>query len=163
MPVTKPISQTPLPPADDIADADGERILNFWQALDKAREIGGQLIYSGPYWVRDAMSEYLTFLGDRGQLIRLRIDKHVLPVLGDEHVGQLTSEQIRAWHNGMVKVGAGEEAERKSKVSANRILATLRSALNLAFKEGKVANDSAWRRVSLFQERRKVQDPLPQP
>jgi integrase len=99
--------------------------------------------------VRDAISDYLTFLGDRGHLIKFRIDKHILPAIGDELVAELTSERLRAWHNGMVRTG-DPEADRKSKVSANRMLATLKSALNLAFREGKVANDAAWRRVSLF-------------
>jgi integrase len=135
--------------ADDIAEADGTTVLSFWQAQDKAREAGVQLVYSGPYRVQDAMADYLIFLGDRGHLIKFRIDKHVLPALGDELVGHLTSERIRAWHNSMVRAG-DPEAERKSKVSANRMLATLKSALNLAFREGKVPNDAAWRRVSLF-------------
>jgi integrase len=136
--------------ADDINDADGTVILTFFQAQDKARELGGKLAYSGPYRVQDAVDDYLTFLGDRGQIIRYRIAKHISPALGDQLVGELTSERIRAWHNGMVKTGADAEAARKSKVSANRMLATLKSALNLAFREGKTPNDSAWRRVSLF-------------
>ncbi len=41
--------------ADDIADADGTVILNFWQAQDRAREIGGKLVYAGPYRVQDAV------------------------------------------------------------------------------------------------------------
>jgi integrase len=124
-------------------------VLNFWQAQEKAREIGGQIVYSGPYRVKDAIADYLTFLGDRGHLIEYRINKHIVPHLGEELVGQLTSERIRAWHNSMVR-GGDEEIERKSKCSANRMLATLKSALNLAFREGKAANDTAWRRVSLF-------------
>jgi integrase len=100
--------------------------------------------------VQDAVDDYLLFLGDRGSLIKFRIAKHISPKLGGELVQELTSDTIRRWHNGMVRAGAGDEAERKSKVSANRMLAVLKSALNLAFKEGKVANDSAWRRVSLF-------------
>jgi integrase len=135
--------------ADDITDTDGTVVLNFWQAQDRAREIGGYLVYSGPYRVKDAIADYLTFLGDRGHLIEYRINKHILPKLSDALVAELTSESIRAWHNGMTRAGEDEEA-RKSKVSANRMLATLKSALNLAFRESKVANDAAWRRVSLF-------------
>jgi hypothetical protein len=77
--------------------------------------------------VKDAIADYLTFLGDRGHLIKFRLDKHVLPALGEELVGQLTSERIRAWHNSMVR--GADEAQRKSKVSANRVLAALKSAL----------------------------------
>ena len=135
--------------ADDIADADGTTILTFWQAQDRAREIGGKLVYSGPYRVQDAVTDYLAFLGERGRLIEFRIRKHILPALGDTMVDRLDAKAIRDWHNGMVRAG-DPEAERKSKVSANRMLSTLKSALNLAFREGKVPNDVAWRRVTLF-------------
>jgi integrase len=136
--------------ADDIADADGTVVLNFWQAQDKAREIGGKLVYSGPYRVQDAVDDYLTFLGDRGWEIEYRIRKHILPALGGELVAELSADRLRAWHNSMVKASDDPEIQRKSKVSANRMLATLKSALNLAFREGKAANDVAWRRVQLF-------------
>ena len=65
--------------ADDIADADGTVVLNFWQAQDKAREIGGKLVYSGPYRVQDAVTDYLTFLGERGRLIEFRIREAYSP------------------------------------------------------------------------------------
>jgi integrase len=39
---------------------------------------------------------------------------------------------------------------RKRKVSANRCLAILKAALNLAFREGKAASDTEWRRVAMF-------------
>jgi integrase len=136
--------------ADDIADADGTTVLSFWQAQEKAREIGGQLVYSGPYRVQDAVADYLTFLGDRSKVIGGRIQKHIVAKLGDELVEELTADTIRRWHNSMVKTDADPEATRKSQVSANRMLATLKSALNMAFREGKVSVDVAWRRVQLF-------------
>ena len=51
--------------ADDIEDADGDRILNFWQAQDRARARGGELVYSGPYRVRDAIAAYRETLEGR--------------------------------------------------------------------------------------------------
>ena len=53
--------------ADDIEDADGDQVLNFWQAQEKAREIGGKLVYSGPYRVQDALDAYLDHLGPRSE------------------------------------------------------------------------------------------------
>jgi integrase len=137
--------------ADDIVDADGTVVLNFWQAQERAREIGGKLSYAGPYRVLDAVADYMTYLGDRNRLIGGRIKKHIIPNLGDELVDQLTSDKIRAWHNGMVQSSKDDpEVERKSKVSANRMLATLKATLNLAFREEKTSSDKAWRRVTLF-------------
>src|SRR5262245_45869066 len=68
--------------ADDVADADGRYILNFWQAQDKARQVGNKIAYAGPYRVNDAIEDYLTYLGGRGEGTKQRMHKHVLPVLG---------------------------------------------------------------------------------
>jgi integrase len=135
--------------ADDTADADGTHVLTFFQAQERARETGSKLVYAGPYRVKDAIDDYLAFLGDRSKSIAGRIRKHVAP-LDDVLVEQLTADMIRRWHNSMVKPSKDLEIERKSKVSANRVLATLKSALYLAFKEDKCSNFMAWRRVDLY-------------
>jgi integrase len=156
--------------ADDTGDADGLNVLTFWQAQDRARELAGKKVYGGPYRVRDAVEAYLTYLGDRatGYDGRIRFEKHVLPVMGDEHVGELTAEQIREWHRDLAqslplipkkRTGISTrqidlddpEQARKRQVSANRVLAILKAALNMAFRDGKVSSDSAWRRVEPFE------------
>ncbi len=135
--------------ADDLVDADGTVVLTFFQAQDKARDAGGKLVYSGPYRVQDAVEDYLVYLGDRSKGVGGRIKKH-LGELGDELVSELTADQLRRWLNGMVKQSKDPEVERKSKLSANRVFTTLKSALFLAFREDKVSSDKAWRRVQLF-------------
>jgi integrase len=156
--------------ADDIADADGVKVLTFWQAQEKAREIGGKLAYAGPFRVRDAVQAYLDYLGDRTTAYdgRIRFEKHVLPVLGDVRVDELTADQIREWHRDLARslplipkkiTGVNTRAvdfsdpeqARKRQVSANRVLSILKAALNRAFRDGKVASDSAWRRVEPFE------------
>ena len=131
--------------ADDIADADGINVLTFYQAQDRARAIVAQKVYSGPYRVKDAIADYLEFLGARGWETGYRVRKHILPKLGEMLVDELTTDTIRKWHRGMVKADA-----RASQVSANRVLITLKAALNQAFKEGKIGSDIAWRRVEAF-------------
>jgi integrase len=91
----------------------------------------------------------------------------VLPTLGDVRVEELTTERLRHWLNTLAatpprvrtpkgeaplhaKAGKSEDAKRKRQVSANRVLINLRAALNLAFREGKVSSDTAWRRVRPF-------------
>ena len=136
--------------ADDIVDADGTIVLTFWQAQDKAREAGGKLVYGGPYRVLDAVDDYLAYLGDRNRGTGGRIKKH-LGALGDELVDGLTADKLRRWLNSMVKASSKDlEAERKSKLSANRVFTTLKAALFLAFREDKVASDKAWRQVQLY-------------
>ena len=136
--------------ADDVADADGTHVLNFWQAQDHARRVGGQTVYSGPLRVRDVMGDYLAYLGERGYDAELRIKMHILPKLGDELVDQLTADTIRHWHHKLAGIEVDPERIRKRRTSANRVLTILKAALNRAFKEGKVASDSAWRRVEPF-------------
>jgi hypothetical protein len=43
-----------------------------------------------------------------------------------------------------------DDARRKRKATANRILTVLKAALNRAFAAGRVASDHAWRRVKPF-------------
>jgi integrase len=133
--------------ADDIEDADGTRVLNFWQAQDKAREIGGKLVYAGPYRVQDALDAYLNHHPTTGGRYR----DHIAP-LGDVLVEALTADQLRAWLKGLVRASNDPEAIRKSQCSANRVWTVLRAALNMAFAEGKVRSDAEWRRVKPFKD-----------
>ena len=94
--------------ADDIEDADGTSVLNFWQAQEKAREIGGKLVYSGPYRVQDALDAYLDHLGPRSEPSS-RYRNHILSPLGDVLVEELTADRLRAWLKSMVR-GDSEEA-----------------------------------------------------
>jgi integrase len=150
--------------ADDYEEADGQRVLTFWQAQDRARELAGRKVYAGPFRVRDAVEAYLNYLGDRTTAYdsRLRFEKHVLPVLGDTPLGELTADQIRDWHralsrslprrSGVRQIDLSDpEQARKRQASANRVLAILKAALTRAFKDGKVDSDIAWRRVDSFE------------
>jgi integrase len=96
------------------------------------------------------MADYIAHLGDRAYDAKLRTDMHILPMIGDGLVEQLTADEIRKWHSGMVGVNDDPERTRKQKASANRVLTILKAGLNRSFKEGKVSSDSEWRRVEPF-------------
>ena len=49
-----------------------------------------------------------------------------------------------------MRVSENAEDVRKSKDSANRILSQAKAALNLAFRNGQVNSDTAWKRVEAF-------------
>jgi hypothetical protein len=55
-----------------------------------------------------------------GRLTEGRLNKHAVPILGDELVTDLTADQIRSWLNGMVHDGEDNEDRRRSKDGANR-------------------------------------------
>jgi integrase len=150
--------------ADDVRDADGRAVFDFWQAQERAWHISKSLQPGGTYKVRDAVADYLTHLDGRASLLdtRLRLEAYALPALGDKHVTKLTADMLRNWHRGLAsasrRIRGGTrsvnlkdpEMARRRKVSANRILGQLKAALNFAFQEGKVHSDIEWRRVKPF-------------
>jgi len=99
---------------------------------------------------------------------RYRAKAHILPALGKIDVKKLTTKQIEDWRNGLarkparVRTRLGEkqkhreldhgddEAIRARRATANRCLVQLRAALSRAWRNGKVADRSAWQRVEPF-------------
>jgi integrase len=145
--------------ADDNSEANGHDVLDFKQAQRRAMQHKPKVVV-GAYTVADALKAYLADLAHRGrptQDTRYRTDA-IASVLGTVAVEALTTEDIRRWHAGLAKATARHgrkeddgEAQRRRRSSANRTLTTLRAALNLAYREGKVPSDAAWRRVRAFQ------------
>lgn len=162
--------------ADDYSDADGVAILNYWQAVEAARKrmVGRAHKAAGkqaPLTVATAVNDYIEFLQANrksGREARYAADAFVLPALGKVRLDALTTDQIRKWHHGLAKAGArirttkgkvqqfrdnedDPERQRRRKSTANRILTTLKAALNRAWRDGQVASDAAWRRVEPFE------------
>lgn len=155
--------------ADDYADADGETVLDFAQA-QKAALAHKPRAAAGPLTVQKAVEDYVAHLEARGGNTydaTVRANALILPPLGDTRVEELTATQLRGWHAALAKLpprirsGEGreqqyaardnsDEGRRRRQSSANRVLTTLRAALNYAFREGRVASDIEWRRVRPF-------------
>lgn len=166
----------PLGLADDEKGvaADGTAILTFEQAraaaLDKLSQ-GSETVAKGNLTVRKAFALYVEYLQAQGKdtkQIEQRAAALILPELGDRLVVELTSRDIRKWlaklatKAALARTGKGkkqntkpqgedEEAVRKRRNSANRVLAMVKGALNYAFDEGLVDSNTAWgRRVKPF-------------
>jgi integrase len=161
----------PIGVADDLSDADGVATLDFWQAQAKVREAPRRATTKGPLTVADVIDDYVEYLEAHKKSaidVRRRMDAHVLPVLGDIECSALTAERIHKWHlalarqPAMLRTARGAKRQyrkavdddgdnaRARKVSANRVLAMLRAALNRAWRAGKISSDLAWRRVQPF-------------
>ncbi len=165
--------ETTLGQSDDVADADGQVILNFKQAQQAARKWfddiernGGRS--TGPYTVSMALDDYLAaYTGKDIANTRRRIEAIIRPEMGKHDVSTLTPKNITDWHHALAKSPArlrtakgaeqnyratadNDDARRRRRASANRILTILKAALNLAYRNGKAANDDAWRRVKPF-------------
>ena len=162
---------TPLGLADDARDADGDRILSFDQAYAAARAVADAptgVVHQ--LTVRAAMAAYIAHQEAHGKPVRdliSRTDAHILPVLGDKLVDELTTERLNRWKTTLATMPAmkrtrrdaaqafkaepnSDEDVRRRRSSANRVLTMLKAALNRAFKDGKVTSDIAWRRVDAF-------------
>lgn len=168
--------------ADDLLEADGRDTLTFAQAQDAAAAwfrtlaLGAAAPEPEPepvrFTVREAVELYLADYVARGGKARRYVETtfaaHVLPRLGNRLVADLTAETIRRWHHALaaaparLRSGAGRkrnvreagtpDAQRARRATANGVLVLLKAALNLAFREGKVPSDAAWRRVRPFQK-----------
>jgi integrase len=156
--------------ADDTEDADGTNILTFWQAQSRAREMRAPGTRGGSFTVAEAVAYYLSNqVGDRPSApdSKARLTAHVIPPFGDKPVNELDADKIRAWHKALAnkparvrsRIGgrpahraasSDPERLRKRQVSANRVLALFKAALNCAWNNDKVTCDRVWSRVKPF-------------
>ena len=164
--------------ADDKADADGVAVLSFSQAQAAARALfvsstrrAAGLPDAGPYTVGSALTEYISWLEQERRTARdarWAADALILPTLGHIRCDRLTSAQIqkrlydlakapprlrspkgqKAHHQKMDT--ANVEVRRRRQSSANRVLTTLKAALNRAWRHDRITSDKAWRSVKPF-------------
>lgn len=131
-------------------------------------------MFHKPYLFRDAVNDYMQWLRINGKTwhrTKLVVDACIINEFGHIRVDELTTADIRSWMDKLVTSPArqrssggshgdaadlNEETLRKRKVTVNRYLAILKAILNKAYQDGKVSNDTAWRRVKKF---RKVDSP----
>ena len=127
--------------ADDHEEADGERILDFWMAQDKARALAGRGAGDGgkPPTVDEALRAYRADLLARGASPANadRIRYHLPPSLAAKVVSLLTSRELQRLRD--------EMAQKIKPSSVNRLLRGLKAALTLASRhDSRITNANAW-------------------
>ena len=175
--------------ADDIEPADGERVLDYAQALAKARHIfAGDTarffaperldllphtlrvcpigdVYTIGHALRDYLEEKRANGSPRGYNSSVAdANAYIVGDLTSVPCAELDLKTLKAWffalatllpdasnfmrraRNQPMVVNDGD-ADRKAKVRANSVLITLKAALNLAWRDQRIENDSAWRRL----------------
>lgn len=125
-----------------------------------------------PISVADIIRDYMVDYGARGgkSLVQTRnaVAAHILPSLGTELVTRLTRDKLRKWHRGLASAPArlrsangkinlrstdkeDDDAPRRRRSTANRVLTILKAALNHAHHEGSVTcTQDAWAAVLPF-------------
>jgi integrase len=172
--------QEKLATADDILDENGADILSFDRAQEKAREWregkrkqldGDEPEQHGPFLISLAIENYLEDYQVRSgkslDSIMFNINAHILPAFGHIEVSKLTQRRIKEWHRNLAETPArlrtrpgdqqryrevinDTQPSRSRKSTANKILTTLKAALNFARSEGHIKDDQAWASVKPF-------------
>jgi integrase len=125
--------------ADDYEAADGEHVLSFWQAADKARALARGS--TAPLTVGEALDAYETDLRARGGSIANagRIRKHLPSTLAAKLVGALTAGELSAWRDQLL-------AEGMKPATMVRLCKATKAALNLAARrDRRIQNRAEWR------------------
>lgn len=128
----------------------------------------------GNYTVRDVMADYVGWMKKEGReahairYVTFKANNQIDRALGHIRVDRLTTSQMQSWLEGLAatpphtrtRAGveqahrdvdmADREVRRRRRLTANRVFAVLRAALNRAWRAGKIADDSAWRKVKPF-------------
>lgn len=107
------------------------------------------------YTLKQAVDDYVRHLeinnsSKASSDTKQRLEKHLPSRLLKTELSRLTTAKLNRWRDSMVKTKGDDDDIRKSKDSVNRVLSMLKAALNLAFRNGLVATDTDWRRVSAF-------------
>lgn len=129
--------------ADDYEEANDNSVLDFWAAQDRARSIAraGEGNGDRPATVGEALDAYEANLKARGAAVGnvTRIRFNVPSSLAARPVALLTSKELRAWRDRLVKSGM-------KPASADRTARVLKAALTLAANDdARIANTAAWR------------------
>jgi hypothetical protein len=114
--------------ADDVLDANGNEILDFWQAQEVARSAR----QSSKRTVRDAVNAYVQRMEGRASWndTKKRIEAFVVPVFGDKPVAKLEADEIRRWHRDLPKTPARCRTRGLSRHTALTTLAIQRQSGN---------------------------------
>jgi integrase len=129
--------------ADDYREADGDEVMTFWQAQERARELAraedGEPVETTPLSLDEALDDYAADLrirdGDPGNAARVRA--HLPERLLRLAVAGLRPRDLTKWRDGLTRDLAP--------ASVNRTLAALKAALNLAAKKDeRIRNRGAW-------------------
>ncbi len=170
-----PYRKTKIGFADDFHDADGVDYFDFAVAQRQANAIADapKVDARRPVTVADVHARYLEHLAAKGPRsesdARTRGRVHILPTLGSVRVADLTLEKLNRWKNALAvtppihksvpgqpvvyrRFTGDADAMRARKCSANKVIASLKAALNLAREEGTIG-DGPWQRFKQFPQK----------
>lgn len=135
-----------------------EAVLNYddKDQFDKALEAAGKWFKTvgkkGRYTVKEAAEDYIESLSKESseraaKEARMRFKGKIYPTFEKTYLDALTTANLNDWLNGFIPDDADEEGKARAKRTANRYKACFWAALNQAFRNGHISDDSAWRKA----------------
>jgi integrase len=119
----------------------GPGVLTYGEAQTRARELARGGKTGGAHTVAAALDRYHDDLASRGGAVSdvSRARGHIPHKLSMKAVASLTREELKTWRDSL--------RDKIKPASVNRVVTTLRAALNLAAEDsaGRIANREAWR------------------
>lgn len=129
--------------ADDLEPANGETVMDYAQALEKARTLAraGEGSSDALITVGEAVDNYEADLAargaDKGNATQIR--RNLTDALKAKPVALLTEKELRTWRNSVVKRGL-------KRTSADRVAKVFKAAMYLAAADDpRITNVNAWR------------------
>ncbi len=122
------------------------------------------------YTVERCLADYFETRRKSNADAQCRTRALILPTLGPIACKDLTKDTLKDWRDAMADAAprlrtrkgtqqqyrtidqADPEDRRRREASANRVLTILKAALNAAWRDEKIADDRAWRRVEPFEQ-----------
>lgn len=162
--------------ADDHQEANGQDVLDYFQAQGRARELyeevtKGRPDPTAPVTVAEVTEHYLGWYRQHRRAVKeteQATQAHILPALGSKVVSELTAAELRRWLERLAakparvrtkrfataqayrKGPSTDDEKRARRATANRVFTILKAMLNKAFADGLVSDDTAWRQVKPF-------------
>jgi integrase len=129
--------------ADDFEDADGEHVLTWWQATERARGLarGKEADAGRPATFADAVDAYERDLRARGADAgnARRIRGHLTSSLASKPVALLSVADLARWRDGLIAAGM-------KPATLTRVAKTAKAALTLAAKsDQRITNRAVWK------------------
>jgi integrase len=129
--------------ADDVEPADGVNVLDYWQAIERARDLArAKDADSGkPSTVAEALAAYTADLKARGAdpYNADRVLVHLPEALLGKTVAVLTARELRRWRDGLLAKGL-------ARGTVGRTIRMAKAALTAAADaDARIANRDAWR------------------
>jgi site-specific recombinase XerD len=129
--------------ADDFEEANGDSVMSYWQALDRAKTLAraDEGTTEQLASVAEAINAYEADLkrrrGDIYNAVRLRL--HMSKTLQAKTVALLTEKELQHWRQDIINGGL-------KPLTADRLAKALKSALNLAAaNDDRIKNARAWK------------------